>query len=468
MIDKKTIRLYANHFYNLGLNTTCISNERTQWSLVDNNLFKSPCHEWTSLQNERQTTEQLDSYDWEKSIGVGVVLGFEDLMAIDIDGCVDYDFVKFVCDILNIRHNYEWIIKSGSGCGFHILIKCNDLLVDKTEIEKQFAISRWEYVEDFGYPYVNAYYGKLDRVFGETGWHNHYENSILNKYFSENFLMRDLFNKIEFRWKGHSVLPGSLHQSGLIYNFVNGFPKLPPASIPFKSLQELKQTICAEKADVSGCDTQRDFRAYEDNIPFNETWNYNSEHKFLVFDTETNGLPIDFKQDFRNTNNWPRLLQISWLIVDKHSNVIKRESFVVKPFGFEINTDSFLFHGITEQKANLIGEDLKVVLEKFLDDLNCCNKIVCHNYEFDSNVILAEMQRTGFNIKLFQNKEFICTMKSSTNYCKLGIDKGYKYPSLNELYFTLFAKNLHCIHNAVFDVTATKFCFTKLQEHTII
>lgn len=461
MLDKSLLKIHANHYYNLGLNVTCISNEQNENNFLDNNLYKAPCHKWKHLQEDRQEFSELENFNWDRTIGIGVVLGHENLMALDIDGVVDFDLIYFICHILEIDASYQWIIKSGSGCGFHFLFVCEDICVDKNEIKKQFETERWELVEDFGYPEVNAYYPKRALVFREYGgnWDN--DASIYNKYFKENYLI-NLFQKIEFRWAGHLVLPKSLHQSGRYYAFVNGIPKTVPQKISFKLLKKLKESICFNKAASSSYDAKRDLHAAGDDEILKGS--NLKEYKYLIFDTETNGLPIDFKKDFNTLDNWPRLLQLSWVIIDEYSNIIKKESYLIKAINFEIISNSFLLHGIEKHTTELIGADLIFVLEKFLNDLNNCEQIVCHNYEFDSNVLQAEMLRTGVNFRLFQNKPFVCTMTSSTEFCKLGTSGNYKFPSLNELYFKLFGKELFSIHNAGFDTIVTKFCFTKLQQ----
>ncbi len=459
MIDNNLLKTYANHFYKLGLNVTCISNERNQWNLLDNNLFKSPCHEWISLQSYRQTEEELISYNWEKAIGIGTVLGHNNLMALDIDGCVEDDFIKLICDIIGLNYNYDWIIKSGSGCGFHILFRCNDVQINKEEIEKELALKQWLHVDDFGYSEVNAYYPNweeqtytFENLSSET--YTLYDKTILKKHFNDNFLLADLFQKIEFRWKGHSVLPISLHQSGLTYNFVNGIPKSSPSEISFSSLQKLKQLICAKKADFSGNEPKTIMHAYEDSI--SNAPNFKGWNNYLTYEILTNDATLDFNREIDDSFNLSRLLQISWLIVDIYSNVIKKESYIIKPINFEISSDSVLLNGITKEKAIILGEDLKVVLDKFLNDLNNCPLLVCYNYNYNSKVILSEMKKSGLNQNLYQNKRHI----SLINHFDLNDGENH-IVSFNELYNLHFDKELNFIQNAGFIANVSKIIFSK-------
>ena len=41
---------------------------------------------------------------------------------------------------------------------------------------------------------------------------------------------------------------------------------------------------------------------------------------YLFFDTETTGLPRSWKAPITDSNNWPRLVQIAWLVFDLDKN----------------------------------------------------------------------------------------------------------------------------------------------------
>ena len=61
-----------------------------------------------------------------------------------------------------------------------------------------------------------------------------------------------------------------------------------------------------------------------------------------------------------------------------------------------------------------------------------------------------------------------CTMKGSTDYCRLPGKKGYKSPRLSELHQVLFGKGFEDAHNAMADVEATERCFWKLKSLGVI
>ncbi|WP_192821034.1 hypothetical protein [Rufibacter sp. LB8] len=89
---------------------------------MEKNLFKSPYHEWTKYQFERQNKEEILEYNWKDATGVGVILGHQNLRALDIDGCVSLEFIDKVLETLQLPLDYPWVMRSGSGNGFHIFI----------------------------------------------------------------------------------------------------------------------------------------------------------------------------------------------------------------------------------------------------------------------------------------------------------------------------------------------------------
>ena len=61
---------------------------------------------------------------------------------------------------------------------------------------------------------------------------------------------------------------------------------------------------------------------------------------YLIFDTETTGLPKDFKASYKDTDNWPRCVQIAWQLHDDLGNVVEHKDYLIKPDGFDIPLQS--------------------------------------------------------------------------------------------------------------------------------
>jgi len=116
---------------------------------------------------------------------------------------------------------------------------------------------------------------------------------------------------------------------------------------------------------------------------------------YLIFDTETTGLPRDFKAPITDINNWPRVVQLAWQLHDDLGNVIEHSDFLVKPIGFTIPFDAERVHGISTELARQGGEELEDVLFLFKKVLRKAKFIVGHNLKFDINVMGCEFVRAG-------------------------------------------------------------------------
>ncbi|MDA8972424.1 bifunctional DNA primase/polymerase [bacterium] len=186
----------AKRFFNIGLNITCIHQIENEHNKLVKDKLKHPCHEYKYLSFKRQTEAEFKSYDWKKSVGLGSVCGFNNLVVIDIDDCHNKNFLNLLLSRLGLPENYQWVVQSGSRAGFHIII----LAKKPTNLSKNQVVTTYEPTE------------KLKPVFG----------------------------KIELLWNTHVVLPPSLHKSGNNYSFLNSIPDSEPVKI---STDKLVSTI---------------------------------------------------------------------------------------------------------------------------------------------------------------------------------------------------------------------------------
>lgn len=189
---------------------------------------------------------------------------------------------------------------------------------------------------------------------------------------------------------------------------------------------------------------------------------------YLFFDTETTGIPTDFNAPASYTWNWPRLVQLGWILSDKEGHVISSGNEIIRPDGFTIPADAAKVHGITTEEAKRRGKPLREVVDSFLKDAKRAKVFVGHNISFDQKVVGAELCRLGLTDTV-STRQSICTMKSSTNYCKIpGNYGGYKWPQLKELYRKLFGRDFADAHDAMADIEATKECFFELVRLGVI
>lgn len=188
---------------------------------------------------------------------------------------------------------------------------------------------------------------------------------------------------------------------------------------------------------------------------------------YLFFDTETTGLPKDWKAPITDLSNWPRLVQLAYLFYDNTGNRIDGGNSIVKPEGFTIPAEAARIHGISTDRARNEGRDLPIVLQEFQALVQQADYLVAHNIRFDEKIIGAEFLRNKMDDSL-PGKKKICTMQSSTNYCALPGVCGYKWPRLTELHQKLFQTGFEEAHNAAADITATVKCFWELKRLGII
>ena len=184
---------------------------------------------------------------------------------------------------------------------------------------------------------------------------------------------------------------------------------------------------------------------------------------YLIFDTETTGLPKKWNAPISDSENWPRCVQLAWQLHDNNGKLISNQSSIIKTDGFDIPFESEKVHGISTVLANKIGENLNDVLEKFNSDLSKAKYIVGHNLKFDINIVGAEFFRLKI-VNSLNEKNILdtCTEKTA-NLCQIQGGRGkFKFPTLIELYKYLFNDDFQQAHNASADVEATSRAFFEL------
>ena len=185
---------------------------------------------------------------------------------------------------------------------------------------------------------------------------------------------------------------------------------------------------------------------------------------FLVFDTETTGLPKKWNAPISDSENWPRCIQLAWQLHDIKGELVSSHSYLLKPEGFTIPFEAEKIHGISTELAQKIGKNLDEVLKLFISDYNNCGFLVGHNVKFDINIIGAELFRIGHSIDITKKDVLDTCNELTANVCKLPGGRGgkYKYPTLIEIYSFLFQEKFKEAHNASADVEATSRVFFEL------
>ena len=188
---------------------------------------------------------------------------------------------------------------------------------------------------------------------------------------------------------------------------------------------------------------------------------------YLFFDTETTGIPVNYKAPASDYDNWPRLVQVAWLLADEEGSEIECAQYLIKPQGFTIPDEVTQIHGITTAMALQEGVDLNTVLAAMTPMIEKASVLVAHNMEFDEKVLSAEFLRAGY-ANVVETKERICTMKAATAYCQLPGPCGYKWPNLQELHTKLFGEGFEGAHDALVDVRACWRCYVELKRLGVV
>lgn len=169
---------------------------------------KVPKFEWKKYHTEEMNRNVIEGLNWNsKTNGIGAISGINEFRCLDFDNVKNEEIVFKFAETLGLGKEYNWIVKSGSGKGYHIWFKCND--------------------DD---NYLVAFGGE-------------------KSYYKFNLREAGACDHIELRWKDcQTVLPPSLHPSGKKYEFVNlidnGLPVDEPGNVWIGKLLEAIKTFC--------------------------------------------------------------------------------------------------------------------------------------------------------------------------------------------------------------------------------
>jgi len=188
---------------------------------------------------------------------------------------------------------------------------------------------------------------------------------------------------------------------------------------------------------------------------------------YLFVDTETTGLPPSHPS---NLSQWPRLVQLGWILSEENGDVVMQDTAIVRPEGYHIPHRVTRIHGISTQQAYEQGISLDEALQRFSQALRYSHYLIGHNIDYDYHVLLAEFHRKRINT-LFSHYPRFCTMKSPKVLEFVRIMRGTdhcQYPKLSDLYRLLFDERAQGSHDALADAKTCADCFFQLKEIGVI
>lgn len=219
------------------------------------NSFKNPVEgNWKDYITIHQDKNYISNLCWKGKTGLGIICGYNNIRAIDIDdlGCFEgcgYEFwsnprerpnnkfdsfIEYCLYLLNLPKDYQWVVRSGSGHGIHIIFKCEDIDGLKLEI----AAFPSKKIED-----------NLD--FNLSGMYFDYKKNV-----------EEDFKRLELYWKGHLVASPSIgdgyerfennspyEPNHNKYDFVNTNNRIPleePTTISIDDIDNLLSELCGK------------------------------------------------------------------------------------------------------------------------------------------------------------------------------------------------------------------------------
>jgi DNA polymerase III epsilon subunit-like protein len=198
--------------------------------------------------------------------------------------------------------------------------------------------------------------------------------------------------------------------------------------------------------------------------------------KVLVFDTETNGLPKGINPSITDTQSWPHILQISFILYDDETHTILdiQDTLIKVDGNVEISDESTKIHGITRFQCNKKGIPITDAIDLFNNAMQKADLVVGHNISFDKRMFMVECIRqkkpqyfTRFSVR----KPEYCTMKSTTELCAIEKinattgEKYFKYPNLSELHEKLFGNKPKGTHDSMADILICLRCCEMLRKN---
>ncbi len=183
---------------------------------------------------------------------------------------------------------------------------------------------------------------------------------------------------------------------------------------------------------------------------------------YLIFDVSPIGKPANYKAPFTEVSAWPRMVHISWIVLN--SELKPMEDFDNIVIDDHITFDADLKKNLHIDDADIAkkGASLEKILLAFNESCKKAKYVFSHNLNYNQNILAAEYLRSLMPLEMLKIDRY-CLMQEGTHFAKLPArGGGYKWPSLPELHAACFKTTYAPINNARADVIAATRCFIKL------
>lgn len=176
------------------------------------------------------------------------------------------------------------------------------------------------------------------------------------------------------------------------------------------------------------------------------------------FDTETTGKA--------KTSN---LVELACILTDNTLTPRAEAHLLVKPAGWVIPREATAIHGISQELADQVGLKLRAACAIFQSMTSSATRLAAHNIEYDLGIMNSAFDMIGIELRPWNNLPTFCTMKSSTEICKIPNPYPkfgpYKWPTLQEAYsFFHDGQKFQGAHSSRGDVKACIEVYRKLHN----
>jgi DNA polymerase-3 subunit epsilon len=193
---------------------------------------------------------------------------------------------------------------------------------------------------------------------------------------------------------------------------------------------------------------------------------------YLVFDTETTGLPNNRKPAIEFQ---PYLVQLAFSLYDLDRRPVMELSTLVKlPEGVRIPKEASEVHHITDDMCLSAGIPLRSALALLNHAASLATTTIAHNAGYDLTIIKNSGFRTGYHVEL---PNIFCTCDAMTDIVQcpptermiqFGHGDKFKRPNLNECTQFFFSEDVSGAHDAFVDTNACARIFFELMDRGLL
>lgn len=188
---------------------------------------------------------------------------------------------------------------------------------------------------------------------------------------------------------------------------------------------------------------------------------------YLIYDTETTGLPCKGGYDAPNHPDNPCLCELGAALFNRQGVLQSEFSHYITPYYPEekMNPHAAAAHGLTHEKLLAEGIPLINALQSFDTLAAEATVFIAHNQVYDWLILRKAYLDLGISYDHLEDHRRMCTKELGTMVCKLTDSRGrLKWPKLEELHFHLFNETFDGAHGATADLHATARCFFRMLE----